>query len=66
VSSLQAAEESTLEQIKATAATQSKYLSTHSDPASNDAPKADLEGFRIEIAPILAGSCVDSICDMVQ
>ena len=57
VSSLQAAEELTLEQIKAAGATQSKYLSTYSHPASNDALKADLEGFRTEIAPILAGSC---------
>jgi mono/diheme cytochrome c family protein len=56
-SSLQAAEEATLEQIKAAAAAQSKYLSTNSHPASNDAPKADLEGFRTEIEPALKEAC---------
>ncbi len=57
VSSSQAADELTLEQIKATAATQSKYLLTNLQPVANDAPKADLHGFRTEIAPILAGTC---------
>ena len=58
VSSLQS-EEPTLDEIKAAAAAQSRYLSTNPDPASNDAPEPDLEGFRAEIAPILAASCVE-------
>lgn len=57
VSRLQA-EEATLEQIKAAAATQSKYLSTQTHPASNEPLKADQEEFSSEIAPILANSCV--------
>ena len=58
VGSVQAAEESTLEQIKAAAAKQSKYLSPAPNPDSNEAPKADLEGFESEIAPILASACL--------
>ncbi|MGI9243414.1 MAG: DUF1592 domain-containing protein [Verrucomicrobiales bacterium] len=57
--SLQAQEEAGLEQIRTAAAARSKYLSTRLDPASSDAPKADLEGFRKEIAPILEASCLD-------
>jgi mono/diheme cytochrome c family protein len=58
-SSLQAAEEVTLEQIKAAAAAQSKYRSTsHLLPVSNEAPKADTVGFRAEIGPILTRTCL--------
>ena len=57
VSSL-AAQEATLEQIKKAGAARSKYLAADSHPASDGAPKADLEGFRNEIAPILDGTCV--------
>lgn len=56
---LHAEEEPTLQQIKASAATKSKYLVAGSHLASTDTPKADLEGFRKEIAPILANSCVE-------
>ncbi|PHR88349.1 MAG: hypothetical protein COA78_36545 [Blastopirellula sp.] len=59
VSSSQAAEELTLEQIKASAATQSKYRSTYSHPASDDAPKANLKAFRAEIEPILKQACYE-------
>ena len=58
-SSLQAAEKATLEQIKAAAATQSKYRSTSNLlPVSNEAPKADTEGFRADIGPILTSTCL--------
>lgn len=57
VPSVEAAETLTLEQVKAAAATRSKYLSTHSQPASNDAPKANLKAFREEIEPALKKAC---------
>lgn len=49
VSSSQAEEEQSLEQINAAAATQSKYLSTITVPSSVEGPMANLEGFRAEI-----------------
>ncbi len=58
VLSVQGFEPLTLEQIKASAAAQSKYLSTNLIPDSTEAPLADLAGFRAEIEPILASSCV--------
>ena len=55
-SSLGAAE-LTLEELKVKAATRSTYLSSpHTAPS--EAPKADLEGFRNEIQPVLNRSCV--------
>ena len=59
LSFLQAAEEATLEQIIAAGAARSKYLGADPLPAADGAPEADLEGFRNEIAPILAGSCTE-------
>ena len=56
--SLQATEETTLEQIKAEAAARSKYLSMRLPPVSGEAPIANLEGFRSEIEPILNSTCV--------
>ena len=58
VYSSQAAEESTLEQIKAAAAKQSKYLKSSLHSTSNEIPKPDLEGFQTEIGQILTRSCV--------
>ncbi|QDT08276.1 DUF1592 domain-containing protein [Planctomycetes bacterium K23_9] len=51
------AEELTLEQIKATGATQSKYRKTIPRPISSGAPTADLEAFRAEIEPTLKKAC---------
>lgn len=59
VSSSKAAEELTLEQIKAVGATQSKYRSTVSRPVSSDAPKANLKAFRAEIEPALKKACYE-------
>lgn len=57
--SLVVAEEFTLEQLKADGAARSKYLSADLQPASQVAPKADLDLFRNEIQKILASSCVE-------
>ncbi len=53
----QAAEELTLEQIKAAGAARSKYLSAQSRSVLNEGPEADRVGFESEIAPVLARSC---------
>ncbi|MFC7338845.1 DUF1592 domain-containing protein [Haloferula chungangensis] len=58
-SSLQAEDERTLEELKVSAAKLSKYLSEEAHPVSGNAPEADLEGYRREIAPILEASCVE-------
>lgn len=57
VSTLKAADELSLEQIKAAAAKQSKYLSATSFPESNQPRKANLKTFRAEIDPILRKAC---------
>lgn len=59
LSLVRAEEQATLEQIKAAGAARSKYLSAAPPTDSLAEPKADLEGFRTKIAPILAGSCVE-------
>ncbi|PHQ33579.1 DUF1592 domain-containing protein [Rhodopirellula bahusiensis] len=48
-----------LEEIKRTGASHSKYLEPTSRPAKTKTPKADLQTFRDVIAPILEESCVD-------
>lgn len=57
VHSSQAAEELSLDQIKAAGATQSKYRSAVSRPVSSDDPKANLKAFRSEIEPTLKKAC---------
>ncbi len=57
--SLQAAEESALNRSRRRGRRNRSIFRTNSHPASNEAPKADLEGFRTEIGPILAGTCVE-------
>lgn len=53
------AEKTDLENVKATAAAQSKYLNQFPRPNSGHSPKADLEGFKSEISPILVKTCVE-------
>jgi len=50
--------EPSLEQVKTSAAARSKYLSSTLHQPSNEAPKADLEGFRTQIEPILENACI--------
>jgi|GEM_PF-2250572 len=57
--SLEGMEEPSLEQIKAKAALESKYLSTAPAPKNTGIQKADLEGFISHIKPILEGSCLE-------
>ena len=59
VSSSLAAEELSLDQIKAAGATQSKYRSMVSRPVSSDAPKANVKAFRAEIEPTLKKACYE-------
>ena len=54
---LLAAQEATLEQVKAAAGRQSKYLSASLHSTTTEVPKADLVGFKTEIATILDRSC---------
>ena len=59
IASFSHAEEATLQELKSAAAAKSKYLAGDADSISKQAPRADLEKFQREIAPILANACTE-------
>lgn len=56
---VQAAEELSLDQVRAKGAKQSKYLEATLSVDPNTPHKADLKGFKAEVKPVLTATCLE-------